>query len=356
MIFITIPIIIFLLTYRIKIAEPDSYFKDNMSIEKTTSINGLFVALVFFSHFKGYIANLNSYDKAFYSLPIIFTQLIVVTFLFYSGYGMMESIKSKGNAYIRTIPQKRFPKLFIDFAIAIVMYIIVNLILGRHMDLKNVLLAFTGWTSILNSNWYIFAIFSFYIIMYLSFTLTRKKPYIVGVFLTMILSVVFVYQLSNVKESWYYDTFMVLSFGMLFSLVKDKIYNFLKKDKPWNYIVTLFITLLSFVVLFKYCKNNAYVFNIISIIFAFLIYLITLKVSFNNKILNWIGKHTFWIYVLQRIPMIIFRHVGLAKFNTYLYFAVCVAVTLLLSVIFKFISTKIEHLIWRKPKQVEKQA
>lgn len=34
-------------------------------------------------------------------------QLIVVMFLFYSGYGVMESVRSKGTAYIKSIPFKR---------------------------------------------------------------------------------------------------------------------------------------------------------------------------------------------------------------------------------------------------------
>ena len=227
MIFIGLGILLFLVLFGIKYAKPKTFFEDNMSPDKTSSMNGLFVMIVFFSHMKSYFVDMNVYDGAFYSLPIIFTQLIVVSFLFYSGYGMMESTKKKGFSYIRSIPQKRFPKLFIDFAIAIVLFIITNLCLGKTLDLKNTLLSFTGWTAIGNSNWYIFAILCFYIIMYLSFLICKNKSNIWAVTVTTILSICFIIGISFVKQGYWYNTFLCLPFGMWFSLYKEKVLAYL---------------------------------------------------------------------------------------------------------------------------------
>lgn len=40
-------------------------------------------------------------------------------FLFYSGYGIMESIKNKGEKYISTVPKKRILNVLVNFDIAV---------------------------------------------------------------------------------------------------------------------------------------------------------------------------------------------------------------------------------------------
>ena len=48
--------------------------------------------------------------------------LMVTMFLFYSGYGVFESIKKKKEKYINTIPKRRFLKTLINFAIFYIFY------------------------------------------------------------------------------------------------------------------------------------------------------------------------------------------------------------------------------------------
>jgi len=347
MIFIVVPVILFLILYGIKVKKPGQYFDDNMSIEQTSCINGFFVAMVLFSHFRQYIS-LNTYDNWYLQIPIITTQLIVVSFLFYSGYGLMESKKKKGYPYIKRLPTQRFLKLWFEFAIAVCLYILVNVILNRVYDLKSILLAFTGWTSIGNSNWYINAMLSFYIIIYISFIFCKKLPDIVPVIITTVLSIGYIIGISYVRPTYCYDTFICLPIGMLFSLYKEPILNFLKKRKLY-YVLAFVITLVSFILMYHYLRWNPYLFNIMSILFAFLLVLITMKVSIRNKFLAWLGKYTFWIYVLQRIPMIIFKRLGFAKW-TYLYLWLTIISTIIIAVGVRFVVDKLESLIWRKKK------
>ena len=44
-------------------------------------------------------------------------QLMVTMFLFYSGYGVMESIKRKGDDYIKSFPKKRILTTLINLFI-----------------------------------------------------------------------------------------------------------------------------------------------------------------------------------------------------------------------------------------------
>ena len=83
----------------------------------------------------------------------------------------MESITKKGKAYVKAMPWNRFFGLWYQFALVVILYVLTNLAVGKSMTLKNVLLAFTGVTSVGNSNWYLFATFVLYAIVYLAFML-----------------------------------------------------------------------------------------------------------------------------------------------------------------------------------------
>lgn len=95
----------------INICTNENHFNTNyLSIENTNVIKGIFVILVIFSHSSQYI-NLNSvYDSAYTSFMKFMGQMIVSVFLFYSGYGIMESLKKKKFSYIKTIPTKKISK------------------------------------------------------------------------------------------------------------------------------------------------------------------------------------------------------------------------------------------------------
>ena len=64
-------------------------------------VNGIFVALILFSHFSQYINEWIKIDSLIFSIySELLGECVVATFLFYSGYGLMEQIK-KG------IPEER---------------------------------------------------------------------------------------------------------------------------------------------------------------------------------------------------------------------------------------------------------
>ena len=74
-----------------------------MSIDQTRCINAIFVILVFLSHVKTYVILDDVwYNSYFLKINIYLSQLIVTTFLFFSGFGIMESIKNKKELYINT--------------------------------------------------------------------------------------------------------------------------------------------------------------------------------------------------------------------------------------------------------------
>lgn len=71
-------------------------------------------------------------DSAFDAPYITFCahvgQMVVATFWFYSGYGMMEAIRRKGDAYVRGILSK-FWKLLLRFDTAVLLFLLLDIAL-----------------------------------------------------------------------------------------------------------------------------------------------------------------------------------------------------------------------------------
>lgn len=331
--------ILFCCLWKIKIAKPlksginDSY----LSMDRTNSIKGIFILLVFLSHARNCISMLPQYmSDPLNSIYDVFQnhlgQGVVVMFLFYSGYGVMESIKKKGEKYINLFPKNRFAKTLLNFDIAVILFIIVDLCLGilKDYSVPQVILSFTGWESVGNSNWYIFAILIMYLITYASFKIFKDK-YSKAAVLVTVLTVVYIAVLSFFKDSWWFDTVLLYPLGIWYSIGKDKIESFIRK-KPVNYWILLMLSV--FVFIFSHIfRGNILLYEISQVSLCAVIVCVTMKVDVNNKILGFFGSHLFEIYILMRIPMIILLQFNIT--NTYLFVAISFIVTVILAVLFK---------------------
>lgn len=107
-----------------------------MSVEMTGSIKGFFLVMVFFTHIWTYTEFSNAYLDRPYQVLRQIGQCIVVMFLFYSGYGVMESIKGKGQAYVRQLPRQRFLKVLLQFDCAMFLFLACRYLEGARYSLK----------------------------------------------------------------------------------------------------------------------------------------------------------------------------------------------------------------------------
>ena len=311
--------------------------KDYLSKDTTTIINGLFVITIFFSHFRTYVTNLNVYDNYLVTILNFLGQLMVTSFLFYSGYGIYESIKNKKD-YMKSFFKKRFIPTFINFGIAVCLFIIVNLILGNKYSIGTILLSFTGYTSIGNSNWYMLAIFIFYIFIMLLFNERIKIKNIYKIVIITLLTCIYIYVITRFKDLYYADTLLCFPMGLLYSYYKDKIDKVVMK----RYYLYLVLMIMLFIGMYYINRHfpNVYINNLYAITFILLIVFITMKLKFSSKVMKFLGTYTFWIYILQRIPMMLLY----GKLNKYLYLIVCLIITIILSYIMKLLTDK----IWKK--------
>lgn len=337
-IFLLLIIILCLLNFKLS---SRGFHPDYMSMEKTTSIKGIFLLLVFSSHINSYISFNDILDLPLITINKKLGQLIVTMFLFYSGYGIYESIKRKKDSYIKKFPKERILKLLVNFGLAVLLFLLANLLIGRHYDIKTILLSFIGWKSLGNSNWYIFCILIMYVITYISFKVFEDKHMqaIIGV---TILSVLYACFMSQYKESWWYNTALCYVAGMWFSYFRTKIEKVILKNNK-IYLFYLTILLLLFYVLRNY-RNDIVIYELWAVTFSLITVMVTLKASINNKILNWIGKNLFTLYILQRLPMILLKHYNINLYGSNMYLILSFISTIIISILFTLLLNRLDYL------------
>lgn len=329
-----------------KPANNGEFHKSYISVGQTTAINGLFTLLVFFSHVSTYITLDGTFDKPYSSFKSYLLQLVVAPFLFYSGYGITESIKKKGTSYVRQIPKNRFLKVLLHFDIAVVLFLVLNAILGKSFPVKTVILALTGYSSVGNSNWYIFAVLGLYLIVFAAFMLAGKRK-LLGAILTAVLSIGFVYLQMRLKRPDYcYDTIIIFSAGVLFSLVREQTEKLLTKHEAIYYTV-LGLSFLAYTFFYLKRKNGIEFYSLWGILFMVLVVLFTMKVQIGNGILEFFGSHVFSIYILQRLPMIILSKLGLAASHKYVFVTLCFFATIVMAVLFDLATDRLDKVLFR---------
>ena len=299
-------------------------FNRALSKEQTTCINGIFVLFVFLSHFGQYET------MPWNRLLLAIGQLMVAPFLFYSGYGIMEQIQRRGIVYIDSMPRKRILKFYIHFSMALFLYLILSFLLGRDYSFIRIALSFTALSSIGNSNWYVFAIFAMYSIVYISFKQCKKH----SIASCVLFTILYIILMDVIKDqAWWYNIILCFPAGMILSKHKDRVCSIIQKP-------VFFVLMITLVLILHLLRLDVLAYEIISIGFCFLIVDVCAYKEIKNSVFHSLGQYVFEIYILQRISMNLFDR----YLNDWIYLIVCIFFTLILAYYFKKLETKVDGL------------
>ena len=309
---------------------------DYLSKERCNSIKGIFILLIFLSHSLQYIKAsgyvFSGIDNITQFILRFTGQLVVVMFLFYSGYGVALQVNRKGEQYVRKMPQHHILKTLLNFDIAVCFFILLALLLSRPLSINQVLLSFLAWDSVGNSNWYIFIILLCYIFTYI---VNRISSHYTG-WLILGVSIVAMLVLSCVKGTWWYDTILAYPAGYLYANYRQQVEPILKR----YFFVILFILVCIF--LFTH-GHGPYLRglrpNIMAVAFALIVVMLTMKIQVGNSWLQWFGTNLFPLYIYQRLPMIALQAtVGDDFLSHYpiIYLFVCLLITCLITRYYKY--------------------
>ena len=332
MLILYLVIIILLVLWRIRFSSENDY----MSKDRCNSIKGIFILFIFLTHSLQYI---KASDYAFPGIdaltPVIASfigQLVVVMFLFYSGYGVATQILSKGEKYVEQMPKHRILNTLLNFDIAVCFFIVLALFLSQPLSIKQVFLSFLAWDSVGNSNWYIFVIIVCYILTYLAHRISSQY---IGVVL-FLFCVIVMLLLSFYKERWWHDTILTYPVGFLYGQFKNHVELVLKK---YYFSILLMLSVIFFFTHGFSHSLKGLVPNVMAISFALIVVMITMRIRIDNSWLQWFGIHLFPIYIYQRLPMITIHHFWGDSFVSYcpfLYLVSCLLVTCLIAHYYKY--------------------
>lgn len=298
---------------------------------ETKAVSGIFVILVFLNHFRQYVPNAGA-GGIYRVVSGCMGQLIVVPFLFYSGYGIMTAIRTSGEGYLKYFPRRRILRVWLRFAAAVCIFCAAGLLSGRHFSGLQILLSLIGYASVGNSNWYIFTVLCLYLMTFCAAKLFPQQPLRMVICLSA-LTVGYMAVMSRVAPIYYYDTAFAYVFGTGYALCRQKAEAFVQKSNA-RFICTALAVFAVFVLTYfwRTCTHMLVSYIPWCISFTLLFLFVTMKMRFSNRLLRYLGQYTFEIYILQRLPMNILE--GRVQ-NGYLYFITCVFSTVLLAETFR---------------------
>lgn len=282
-----------------------------LSLEGTNAIKGIFAIIILCSHMGGYMSFTDAWaDRSYLRIIWFIGQLMVAPFLFYSGYGLFHSFKNKPG-YVSGFFKKRFLKILVHFDLAVALFILVQVLLAIYYPARNYVLCWVAWDSVGNSNWFVFVILALYLFVWLGLALDKGRGYVlIGV--VTLLSVLLWWLLYRVahKSYWWVDTIAAFPLGMLFCALRERLERWL--SGRWSGLKWAGVFVLLLALFFVWHKRfGVDVVGICSCLFCLLLVWVTMKVKVGNPALSFLGRNAFTIYILQRLPMLVFTHFGL---------------------------------------------
>lgn len=306
---------------------------DLLDQSQTYAINGFMICLVVFRHIisrlvrHGYFAHELAvscrWDGWAYRIDGLMFQLLVVTFLFYSGYGIVEQIKRKGAKYIDDIPSRRILSTYLNFAIAICAFCAVHFVFSSGVPIKRMLASFIFIRQIDNPAWYICCIMWCYLGTYIAALLVKKNIHAGGgyggvwfVVFNFVFDALFVVIMSTVRpnESKWFNTIFAYTFGVFVSTYRERSVKFIDKFSLPLFLGSLIACLVLSQISLEWLGIKH---NLMGICFMVLILVSTSKVRFGNRFVCWLGKSLFPIYMYHMLLLLVWKCCWKAEVSEY---------------------------------------
>ena len=276
---------------------------DYLSNKSTKSLKGLLALLIIFHHVSQKITTGENFSNFEYM-----GRYIVALFFFLSGYGLYFEYSNNEN-YMENFLRKRLVRIFIPFFVFIVIYVFYRATLGEVVNVDFFLSFWRDHSNIVYNGWFVNSIIVLYVIFYVSFKMKdSKSSFYMLTFLTLVYIFLKAYQNHG---DWEYVSIMAFLLGIFWMKNRTSIDKYIEE----NY----FVFLVSFSILmyvFRHyeaiMKNigitNKYVYygivgNLCTMIFVVYFLLLTNKLNFSNKYLDFLGNISFELYMIHGLIM-----------------------------------------------------
>ena len=297
-------VFLFLLTInKVSYKGSNDFYYDYIELKNINPIRGIFVWMIILFHYVLYYKR-KKYKYIYEEILYIFDQKVVSMFLFYSGFGLFESIQKKGNKYVKTLLTKCL-KIYIKSQLIILVYLLRNIIYKIKTTLKKYLKSVIFYRNLGNSNWFVFTIILYYIYTYIAFIFIKNKRYYnLGIIIITILCGFhgyFTYNYYFPKKYFCVDNTLSFIFGFCYSLMKKYIDKILMRNDS-SYFGILFIFVITYYYYYIH-QSNIFMLMYLNGIFCIICVFISMKVRFDNEFLRFLNSHSFTIYLMQKVVL-----------------------------------------------------
>lgn len=312
--------------------------RDALSKKNTDALRGILAMVVLIHHLYEYAGFLEGTPVGL--LLQVIGYLCVALFFFLSGYGLMFSVKSKGQDYIRSLPRKRILPLWCFYLFLIALYVAMNFIRVKLMGepfragtplfdpttgavqwwllLKSFLFGF-GKT-VVGNGWYFQVILIFFLAFRLVFTVFRSER---GRWIGMTaftLAYIAVCVAAGIfwledQPNTVYEAVPCFLLGMLWSSVRPKLLE--KYDQTYKVLIAGVVAL----ALFALCTGARFLLRraghdrgvmdlglkvVAAPFFCAGVICLLRVIPISCKPLHWLGSISLEIYALQGIFFMLF--------------------------------------------------
>jgi len=337
MLAIYLVVLVLVLVLGCKIAGKDTFHEDFLSYPIVKGLQGFAALAVILHHVTQEVTQYGRYDKGIINVFVDAGVLFTGLFFFFSGYGLIISLNQK-EGYLNDFLKKRLPAVIIPFYVCNLLFILVNMVLGRQVKPLELFLYISGIVMWNDQMWFVVELAVLYVIFYLSFRKRKSdasalRKMALFIFLMNVVSLLLGHDgLPETKGlwffgEWWYNTTWLFFIGMTVAMYYDKVIGFAKKHYKWLLPVgiVLFVVLhiattwmLSHVGYWmEYPGHRGYLEKLATfliqcpmvIVFDLTFVLLSMKVQFSNKLLSFLGVVALEMYLLQNIFITKLTHV-----------------------------------------------
>jgi len=280
----------------------NSYNETFLNKYTTNSLKGIAILGILSCHI---LSDLNLYDKVVYGMvayvcyliTTILAPLCVSFFLFLSGYGCLLSLKNKSETTWKWLYQKVF-RLFITATIVLcIQYLFVYIFNYRDLFIDKFSFIMDVLTMTLppRSSWYPKVQVLAYISLFLSYITIRKYNKNLFLLFLSIFWLIYVMFCIYINKNWFwYDSAMAFPLGCLFAEYKDKIIYIFSKN---TFLIGMIMSVLTVVLFISTFYTGVLSVLILCLVANIAVSVLSLKISLKSKILEFLGKYSWEIYL-----------------------------------------------------------
>lgn len=255
---------------------------------------------------------------------------LVAGFFFLSGYGLMAQLQEKGSGYLAGFSRRQIGKVALPYALVTIFYALCFFAAGMGSSPLSILHSLFSGDPFVPFSWYALAIMLFYAAFALCFSRTDSPAAGIFRFLLFLSGYTLLCLALGFGEWWYLSCPGFLLGMLFFGRSRNQVLLFSLAGLPMLCAALWLLRQNAAAALLAKISGICAVTALLFCLFSYF--------PLNKKALRWLGERSLYFYLLQGLPMALLHSSWLSLRDDYLYAALCILCTLLLTALAQGIS------------------